>query len=74
MGAVASEGVDQAREKNPIRVDQARENLTLRLDQAREKLAPQVDQAGENRWIKLVRNDTPSRRLSEVSDFLSLAR
>lgn len=40
MVEVASEGVDQAREKNSICLDQARENLTAQVDQAREKLVP----------------------------------
>jgi hypothetical protein len=38
MVEVASEGVDQAGEKNPLALDQAGENLDLKLDQAREKL------------------------------------
>jgi hypothetical protein len=58
MVGVASEGVDQAREKNQLLLDQARENPALEVDQARENLTSQVDQAGENRWIKLVGFDT----------------
>jgi hypothetical protein len=40
MVEVASEGVDQAREKNAIPLDQAGEKLVHKVDQARENLTP----------------------------------
>jgi len=40
MVGVASEGVDQAREKTAIWLDQAGEKLDRKLDQARENLTP----------------------------------